>query len=144
MVALAGLGVDPAEVLAEGRAMDRWRAMIAAQGGDPDAPLPVAAHTDDIRADASGVLSRLDARAVGVAAWRLGAGRSRKEDPVSAAAGVVLHARPGDSVRAGEPVLTLHADDPARFAAAREALHGAVDIAASAPAARPLVLDRIG
>ncbi|HEY2833378.1 MAG TPA: thymidine phosphorylase [Sporichthyaceae bacterium] len=144
MLALAGLEVDPAVVLADGRAMDSWRAMIAAQGGDPDATLPTAAHTDDIRADASGVLMRLDARAVGVAAWRLGAGRTRKENPVSAAAGVVIHTRPGESVRAGHPILTLHSDDPAKFAAAREALAGAVDIGRFSPAPRPLVLDRLG
>jgi thymidine phosphorylase len=144
MLALAGLEVDPAVVLADGRAMDSWRAMIAAQGGDPDATLPTAAHTDDIRADASGVLTRLDARAVGVAAWRLGAGRTRKENPVSAAAGVVIHTRPGEPVRAGHPILTLHSDAPARFAAAREALAGAVDIGRVSPAPRPLVLDRLG
>jgi thymidine phosphorylase len=143
MLALAGVDADPATALTDGRAMDCWRAMIAAQGGDPDAALPTAAHTDDIRADTSGVLGRLDARAVGVAAWRLGAGRTRREDPVSAAAGVTIRVRPGEPVRAGDPVLTLHADDPARLAAAREALVEAFDIGPVTGAARPLVLDRI-
>ena len=143
MLELAGVDADPDAALAEGRAMDCWRALITAQGGDPGAALPTAAHTDDVCADASGVLTRLDARAVGVAAWRLGAGRTRREDPVSAVAGVTIRARPGESVRAGDPVLTLHADDPARFAAAREALVEAFDIGPAAATPRPLVLDRI-
>jgi thymidine phosphorylase len=144
MLSLAGLEIDPAEVLDDGRAMDTWRAMIAAQGGDPDAPLPVAVHTDSVVASTSGVLTRLDARAVGVAAWRLGAGRSHKEDAVSAAAGVSIRVRPGETVRVGEVLLTLHADDPSRFAAAREALVGALDLGPAPPTPRPLVLDRVG
>ena len=143
MLAGAGLDdVDPADALRDGRAMDVWRAMIAAQGGDPDAPLPVARETHVVTAPASGVLTRLDALAVGTAAWRLGAGRARKEDPVSAGAGVVLLAKPGDEVRAGEPLLELHADDPARFERALAALDGGYDIGATAPA-QPLVLDPI-
>src|SRR6187399_1875058 len=105
-------GQDVAAALADGRAMDAWRRMIAAQGGDPDAPLPVATEQHEIRAGASGVLSELDAYAVGVAAWRLGAGRARKEDPVQAGAGVELHAKPGESVTEGQPLLTLHTDTP--------------------------------
>jgi thymidine phosphorylase len=144
MLAGAGLdGIDPADALRDGRAMDTWRAMIAAQGGDPLAPLPVAAERHTVVAPASGVLTRLDAYAVGVAAWRLGAGRARKEDPVSAAAGVVMFAKPGDPVRAGEPLLELHADDPARFESALAALDGAVEVGATAPEPTPLVLDRI-
>jgi thymidine phosphorylase len=139
----AGLtDVDPAEALADGRAMDRWRAMITAQGGDPLAPLPVAAERHVITAPADGVLSNLDALAVGVAAWRLGAGRARKEDPVSASAGVVMFAKPGDTVRAGAPLLELHADDPARFDRAVEALDGAFSIGEQ-HVPRSLVLDRI-
>lgn len=136
---------DPAAALADGRAMDVWRRMIAAQGGDPDAPLPVARETEQVVAEADGVLATLDAYAVGVAAWRLGAGRARKEDPVQAGAGVELHARPGDRVRAGQPLLTLHTDTPERFARAREALAGGVVVSrdAAAPAPRPLVLDRV-
>jgi thymidine phosphorylase len=116
MVELAGLDTDPADALADGRAMDRWRAIVAAQGGDPDAALPTAPETDVLTADTDGVVQRLDARAVGVAAWRLGAGRARKEDAVSATAGVVCHAKVGDTVRAGDTLLELRADDPARFA----------------------------
>ncbi|MFE6969516.1 thymidine phosphorylase [Isoptericola sp. NPDC057653] len=147
MLAGAGRPVPEAEVraaLADGRAKDVWRRMIAAQGGDPDAPLPVAAHRRDVVADRAGVVSRLDAYAVGLAAWRLGAGRSRREDPVQAGAGVEIHARPGERVDAGQPVLTLHTDTPERFDRALAALDGqwAVDDAAGAPAA--LVLDRIG
>ncbi len=136
---------DPAAALADGRAMDVWRRMIAAQGGDPDATLPVARETEVLVAEADGVLSRLDAYAVGIAAWRLGAGRARKEDPVQAGAGVELHAKPGDVVRRGQPLLTLHTDTPERFGRAHEALEGAYDVAAEAPsgAAGPLVLDRV-
>ncbi len=148
MLAAAGRpDVDPAAALADGRAMDVWRRMIAAQGGDPDATLPVARESEQVLAAADGVLDSLDALAVGVAAWRLGAGRARKEDPVQAGAGVELHAKPGDLVRAGQPVLTLHTDTPERFARAREALEGAIGIspAGSVPASsqRALVLDRI-
>jgi thymidine phosphorylase len=116
---------DPLAHLRGGQAMDVWRAMVAAQGGDPDAPLPWAKATEVVTAEADGVLARLDALQVGVAAWRLGAGRSRKEDPVQAGAGVVWHARPGDRVTAGQPLLTLHTDTPERFARAKEALVGA-------------------
>ncbi|HEX8093939.1 thymidine phosphorylase [Jatrophihabitans sp.] len=146
MLAGAGItGVDPAEALADGRAMDVWRAMIAAQGGDPDAELPVAAERQVLAAPSSGVLTRLDAYAVGVAAWRLGAGRARKEDPVSAGAGVVLLAKPGDRVRAGQPLLELHADDPARFERALQALDGGFDIGSDAGFSRgPLVIERVG
>ncbi|MFD1504390.1 thymidine phosphorylase [Georgenia yuyongxinii] len=126
---------DPAAALQDGRAMDVWRRMIAAQGGDPDAPLPVARHTEQVLADADGVLTGLDAYAVGVAAWRLGAGRARKEDPVQAVAGVELHAKPGDPVRKGQPLLTLHTDTSERFDRAREALDGGVVISAGRPPA---------
>jgi thymidine phosphorylase len=145
MLAAAGLAgtKDPADALRDGSAMDVWRTMIAAQGGDPDAPLPVAKETHEVLATESGVLSRLDAYGVGVAAWRLGAGRARKEDPVAHAAGIVLHAKPGDVVRAGQPLMTLHADDPARFERALAALDGAVEIGETEGARRPLVLDRI-
>ncbi|GIG40363.1 thymidine phosphorylase [Cellulomonas phragmiteti] len=136
---------DPAAALADGRAMDVWRRMIAAQGGDPDAPLPVARHQEQVRAERDGVLTALDAYAVGVAAWRLGAGRARKEDPVQAGAGVELHARPGDTVRAGQPLLTLHTDTPERFARAHEALTGGVVVDPQGVAGRrpALVLDRV-
>ncbi|HEV7192676.1 MAG TPA: thymidine phosphorylase [Jatrophihabitantaceae bacterium] len=139
----AGLDtVDPADALADGRAMDSWRRMITAQGGDPLASLPVAVERHVVTAPATGVLTRLDALAVGVAAWRLGAGRARKEDPVSAGAGVVMFAKPGDQVRAGEPLLELHADDPARFDRAVQALDGAIDIGNRYEPV-PLVIDRV-
>ncbi|HZC25616.1 MAG TPA: thymidine phosphorylase [Actinopolymorphaceae bacterium] len=146
---LAAVGVasdtDPADALKDGSAMDVWRRMIRRQGGDPETPLPRARETQDVLAPAEGVLVGLDAYAVGVAAWRLGAGRARKEDPVSAGAGVEMHAKPGAYVRAGQPLLTLHADDPARFARAVDALEGAVSVAPSgARPCQPLVLDRIG
>ena len=143
MLQLAGIDADPATALSDGRAMDRYRAMIAAQGGDPDAPLPQAAHAETVTAPASGWLSRLDARAVGVAAWRLGAGRARKEDPVSAAAGIVCLAKPGERVERGQPVLELRADAADRFGRAREALAGAIEIAAEPSASGPRVLARI-
>jgi len=146
MVSAAGRpDVDPAEALADGRAMDVWRRMIAAQGGDPDAPLPTPKETHVVTAPVDGVLGRLDALAVGVAAWRLGAGRSRPGEQVQAAAGVVLHAKPGDTVRAGQPLLELHTDTPERFARAEAALEGAFDIADTAPdLPASVVLDRIG
>ncbi len=142
MLAAAGLDADPAAALADGRAMDVWRRMIRAQGGDPDAPLPVAREIHPVRAESSGIVSALDAYAVGVAAWRLGAGRARKEDPVTASAGVVLRARPGDRVTAGQPLLELHTDQPERIERALAALDGAVTIGA-APANLPLIIDRI-
>ena len=146
MLDLAGLGdVDPSDVLADGRAMDAWRRMIAAQGGDPDAPLPSAREHEVVRADMDGVVTRMDALGIGVCAWRLGAGRARKEDPVSAGAGVTLHAKPGDTVRAGDPLLTLHTDEAARLPFATEALTGAVVVSApgSTMERLPLVLDRL-
>ncbi len=134
---------DPAKALQDGSAMDAWRRMIAAQGGDPDAALPRAAETLTVEAPGSGVLSRLDAYAVGLAAWRLGAGRARKEDPVSFGAGVTLHAKPGDAVRAGQPLLTLHADDTSRFERALEALDGGYAVSEAAVDHLPLVIDRV-
>ncbi|MED7927502.1 thymidine phosphorylase [Nonomuraea sp. LP-02] len=134
---------DPAKALQDGSAMDAWRRMIAAQGGDPDAALPRAAETLTVEAPGSGVLSRLDAYAVGLAAWRLGAGRARKEDPVSFGAGVTLHAKPGDQVRAGQPLLTLHADEASRFERALEALDGGYAVSAAAADHLPLVIDRV-
>jgi thymidine phosphorylase len=144
MVVLAGIdGVDPATVLASGAALPVWERMVAAQGGDPAAPLAVADHQHLVTAPASGVVQRLGSRAVGVAAWRLGAGRARKEDPVSPTAGVLCLAKPGDEVRAGDPLLELHYDDPSRLDAALAALEGAWTIGDDAPARPPLVLDRI-
>ncbi len=143
MVELAGLDADPAEVLASGRARAVWDDMVRAQGGDPEAVLPVAPHVETVDAEVSGVLGRLDCRSVGIAAWRLGAGRARKEDPVSPSAGIVCLAKPGDPVEAGQPVLELHAEDPSRFAAAREALQDALEVSDESPTPKPLVVDRI-
>jgi thymidine phosphorylase len=145
MLSCAGVhDADPGEALKDGRAMDVWRRMIAAQGGDPDASLPAANESEVVYAAADGVLVELDALKVGVAAWRLGAGRARKEDPVQAGAGVRLHAKPGAFVRAGEPLMTLLTDTPERFERAKDALEGAAVIAPSGsrPAQR-LVIDRI-
>jgi thymidine phosphorylase len=145
MLALAGLphdgAADPAAAIADGRALAAWEAMIRAQGGDPDAPLPSAAHVQAWPAPGTGWLSRLDALAVGTAAWRLGAGRARKEDDVSAAAGVICLAKPGDRIEAGQPLLELRADDPGRFAAALDALEGAAAVADEPPAPASAVIE---
>jgi thymidine phosphorylase len=145
---LRGAGVDdvdPADKLADGSAMDVWRRMIAAQGGDPDAPMPTARETHVVTAPATGTLSRLDAMAVGLAAWRLGAGRARKEDPVQAAAGVELLAKPGDRVSAGQDLLRLHTDEPERIERALAALQDGIEVApAGTPyTPTPLLLDRV-
>jgi len=143
MLACAGVtDVDPAVRLADGSAMDAWRAMVSAQGGDPSAPLPVARESHVITAPSSGVLTRLDAEGIGLAAWRLGAGRARKEDPVQAGAGVVWHARPGDAVTEGAPLLTLLTDEPQRFERALESIEGSYEIG-STYTPEPLVIDRI-
>ncbi|MEH0929524.1 thymidine phosphorylase [Micromonospora sp. CPCC 205558] len=145
MLDAAGLpDADPAAALRDGRAMDSWRAMIRAQGGDPDAPMPAAAEVEVVRAERDGYVAAIDAYAMGVAAWRLGAGRARKEDPVSVPAGVVLHKRPGDEVRAGDPIYELRAEDPTRIPAALTEAANAVRIASTAPAATSLVIERIG
>jgi thymidine phosphorylase len=145
MLELAGLDADPEAAIASGRALATFRTMIAAQGGDPDAPLPQAAHRQRaLAAPVSGWVTRLDARAVGVAAWRLGAGRARREDAVSYPAGVRLLAKPGDRVEQGEHLLELHADDPARFAAAHEALDGALAIGPEPPPMASLIVSQVG
>ncbi|MBW5249632.1 thymidine phosphorylase [Streptomyces sp. P01-B04] len=146
MLDAAGLkDADPEKALADGSAMDVWRRMISAQGGDPDATLPVAREQHVVRAMSSGILTRLDAYDIGVAAWRLGAGRARKEDPVQAGAGIELHAKPGDEVTAGQPLLTLHTDTPEKFDYALKALPDSYDIApVGTPfAATPVVRERI-
>jgi thymidine phosphorylase len=145
MLDLAGITTDPADVLARGGAMDTWRRMVTAQGGDPDAPLPTARESHDVVAGSDGVLARLDAMAVGVAAWRLGAGRARREDPVQAGSGILLHAGPGDPVRAGQPVMTLLTDEPGRFARALAALEGGWEVTPPGTAVdvAPLVLGTV-
>ena len=144
MLSAAGRGdVDPADALADGRAMDAWRRMISAQGGDPDATLPRARETHVVTAPKGGVLTRLDAMVVGLAAWRLGAGRSRPDEAVQAGAGVVMHAKPGDEVAAGAPLLTLHTDTPERFERALEALEGGYDLGDAPVTTTDVVLERI-
>ncbi|MGW7096779.1 thymidine phosphorylase [Streptomyces sp. NPDC054874] len=146
MLDAAGLkDADPEKALADGSAMDVWRRMIAAQGGDPDATLPTAREQHVVTARSSGVLTGLDAYDVGVAAWRLGAGRARKEDPVQAGAGVELHAKPGDTVTEGQPLMTLHTDTPEKFDYALKALPEAYDIApvGTSFAPLPVVRERI-
>jgi thymidine phosphorylase len=144
MLELAGLDADPAAALADGRALEKFRAMVAAQGGALDVPLPRAAHIEAVVAPQAGWMQRLDARAVGVAAWRLGAGRARQEHPVDPAAGVLCLVKPGEQVESGQPILELHSNDADRIAGARQALEGAFEIGPQPPAARPLILERIG
>ena len=144
MLALAGLrDADVEAALDDGRAMDGWRAMIRAQDGDPDAPLPTPRETHVVTAPSDGIVTRMEALPFGIAAWRLGAGRARAEDPVIHAAGIDLHAKPGDRVRAGQPLFTLSADDAARFPRALEAVEDAWRIGAEAPEGGPLVRERI-
>jgi thymidine phosphorylase len=144
MLALAGLSdVDPARVLASGDAYETWCRMISAQDGDPDAPLPKPAHVHVVEAPRDGVLAGLDAYAVGVAAWRLGAGRARREDPVQHAAGILLYAKPGDRVSAGQPLLELHTDTPDAVPSALAALSEAVAVTDGPAPTRPLVLETV-
>ncbi len=143
MLANTELSVDPATVLASGEAYETWARMIAAQGGDPEADLPQPNTVHVVTAPRDGVLSRLDALSVGVAAWRLGAGRARKEDPVQAAAGVLCHVKPGEAVVSGAPLLELHTDTPDAVEGALAALAGAYEITDEAPARTPLVLETI-
>jgi thymidine phosphorylase len=138
MLELAGIDADPAAAIADGRALESYREMVRAQGGDPDAPLPRAAYvTQALPAPADGWLTRLDAFSVGTAAWRLGAGRARQHDAVSAAAGVICLAKPGDRVRKGQPLAELRADDETRFSPALAALDGAVDVSEQPPPPPP-------
>src|SRR5690554_4454382 len=146
MLALAGQpDADVEAALKDGRAMDTWRAMISAQGGDPDAALPVAREQHVVTADRDGILVKQEALPFGVAAWRLGAGRARKQDPVQHAAGIDLHAKPGDTVTKGQPLFTLSADEPERFERALESLEGAYEVAEPGTPfeVQPLIADRI-
>ena len=148
MLELAGVkGADPAAALKNGKAMDVWRQMISAQGGDPDARLPVAKEKLTITAHSTGTVLSMDAMKVGLAAWRLGAGRSRQGEAVQAGAGIEIHAKPGDNVKNGAPLFTLHTDTPAAFARAQESLVDSVrigDLAAGEKIDRlPLIIERI-
>jgi len=144
MLSLAGVNEDVERCIADGRALTKWRELVVAQGGDPDAELPEAPERRTLGAPASGWITRMDARSVGIAAWRLGAGRARKEDPVSATAGVVCIKKPGDRVDEGEPILELQTDDPSRFDPALEALARVVEVGPAEPEPAPLVIERIG
>ena len=148
MLELAGIkGADPAAALKNGKAMDAWRQMVSAQGGDPDARLPVAKEKLTITAHSTGTVLSMDAMKVGLAAWRLGAGRSRQGEAVQAGAGIEIHAKPGDNVKNGAPLFTLHTDTPAAFARAQESLVDSVrigDLAAGEKIDRlPLIIERI-
>lgn len=145
MLEMSGMpDVDVAENLRNGRAMDVWRRMVRAQGGDPDAPLPAAPHTHDVVAERDGYLTGLDALALGVGSWRLGAGRARKEDPVQPSAGIEIHAGVGEKVTRGQKLLTLHTETEDRFGRALESVLPGIVIADEAPAAaRRPILDRI-
>lgn len=144
MLDLAGIdGRDPADTLRDGSAMDRFRRLVEAQGGDLSVPLPLGRHAETVTADRGGTMGDIDAMAVGLAAWRLGAGRTRPGDRVQAGAGVRMHRRPGDPVAAGEPLFTLYTDTPERFDAALAELSGGWTVAAAPPVARPLIIDRI-
>ena len=144
MLAAVGKDDDVEAALEDGRAMDAWRAMIAQQGGDPDAPLPHARETHDVTASRTGFLSEMDALKVGVASWRLGAGRARKEDPVQAGAGIEILAKPGDKVVKGQPIVRLHTDEPGRFERALEALEGTLTVSDVAPApGQSVILEKI-
>lgn len=146
MLDLVGISdVDVAANLKNGKAAAKWEAMIKAQGGDLSQPLATARHTQQLMADSTGVVSEFDALAVGIAAWRLGAGRSRKEDTVQAAAGVTWNFELGQQVNAGDPIITLHSDDESRFELALAALKDAVKIEPDAIVKKPdLILGRIG
>jgi thymidine phosphorylase len=143
MVGLVGLNVDPVEKLDDGSAYEVYRRMIAAQGGDPDATLPTAAMREFVVAPRDGIVQSIDALAVGVTAWRLGAGRARKEDPVSAAAGVVCLVREGEAIVAGQPLFELHADDDAHLQQGRAAIENAVVLGEQLVNAEQLLIERI-
>ena len=144
MLELAGIsGVDPADNLKNGKAMDHWRRMIKAQNGDPDGTLPTAKEKLVINAEVSGTLTRMDALKVGVAAWRLGAGRAKQGEALQLGAGIEMHAKPGDQVTKGQPIFTLHTNKPELFARAEESLQGAVEYDSNYQRL-PLVLERIG
>lgn len=140
----AGLdAVDPAQTLRDGSAMDRFRALIAAQGGDLGAPLPIGAHSETVTAPRGGTMGDIDAMAVGLAVWRLGAGRSAPGERVQFGAAMRIHRRPGEPVAAGEALFTLYTDTPERFASALSELDGAWSVGDQAPPTRPLIIDRI-
>lgn len=144
MLRLAGIDGDPARALADGRAVDKFHDIIRAQGGDLSQPLAQGQTLGIVPAWREGVARRLDARAVGMASWRLGAGRSRPGEAVSATAGVICRAKPGEHVVRGQPIVELRGDDPARLGAAQAELAGAIEIGDNPPQTGSLILERIG
>lgn len=145
MLAAAGIDdVDPAQTLKDGTAMDRFRELVAAQGGDLNVPLPIGAHAETVTAGAGGVMGDIDAMSVAMAAWRLGAGRAAPGQPVQFGAGVRIHRRPGEPVTAGETLFTLYTDTPERLAPALAELDGGWSVGAQPPRIGPLIIDRIG
>jgi thymidine phosphorylase len=145
MLALAGIdGRDPACTLTDGTAMDRFRCLIAAQGGDLSVPLPAGACSETVTAPCGGTMGDIDAMAVGHAVWQLGAGRSRPGQRVQPGAGIRCHRRPGEAVVAGERLFTLYTDTADRFPPALAALDGAWSVGDTAPPHRPLIIDRVG
>ncbi|MCV7217261.1 thymidine phosphorylase [Mycobacterium crocinum] len=144
MLDLAGIDRrDPAETLRDGTAMDRFRALVTAQGGDVHAQLPIGAHSETVSAPRGGTMGDIDAMAMGLAVWRLGAGRASPGQPVQFGAGVRIHRRPGEPVSAGEPLFTLYTDTPERIPAALDELDGAFAVVDEPPTPRPLIIDRI-
>jgi thymidine phosphorylase len=144
MLELAGIdGCDPAQTLRDGTAMDRFRELVAAQGGDLSVPLPLGAYSENVIAYRNGTMRDIDAMAVGLSAWRLGAGRSRPGDQVQSGAGIRIHRRAGEPVAAGEPLFTLYTDTPERFGAAMAELDGGWSVGDTPPESRPLIIDRI-
>ena len=138
---------DPAQTLRDGTAMDRFRRLVAAQGGDLSVPLPIGSCTETVTAGRGGTMGDIDAMAVGLATWRLGAGRSRPGEPVQPGAGIRIHRRPGEPVAAGEPLFTLYTDTAERFGAAMAELDGGFSVGDAppvpSPLSRPLIIDRI-
>jgi thymidine phosphorylase len=144
MLEIAGIDrLDPEQTLSDGTAMDRFRALVAAQGGDLSAPLPVGAHSETVSTNRNGTMGDIDAMAVGLAVWRLGAGRSRPGEQVQAGAGIRIHRRPGSPVAAGDTLFTLYTDTPERFPSALAELDAGYTVSDSSPAERPLIIDRI-
>lgn len=144
MLELAGIdGCDPAQTLRDGTAMDRFRRLISAQGGDLSVALPSGTYSETLTTSRGGTMGDIDAMAVGLASWRLGAGRSCPGERVQFGAGVKIHRRPGEPVAPGEPVFTLYTENRERFGAAMAELDGAWSVGDTPPAPRPLVVDRI-
>jgi thymidine phosphorylase len=144
MLDIVGIdGRDPAETLRDGTAMDSFRALVAAQGGDLSVPLPIGACSEVVTADRGGTMGDIDAMAVGLTVWRLGAGRSRPGERVQSGAGIRIHRRPGEPVAAGEPLFTLYTDTPDRLDGAMAELDGAWRVGDTSPPVRPLIIDRI-